>query len=359
MVQNVLELSEVDAMLRARATAGIAYACAVITAADPAECGFALPAHAVEFVSSALAAAEAAAEDAADTRHVAHALLRQLMRAIEAREARTEDASPAAAAAAAAAAHAPPGVPQTPLSGAPSPPHLHAYRSTLLLVVLINVFCAFTRLRLPALDDTVIRASLPAPSWHVWQRTPTVMCCGSGLAGAVPLAREMALTFFALAGLVPWRGAARALRDKYVVTLHAVLILYFLLLDVSFCALITHRRFGAHAADAGGLLRMPWQSGLKQMIFTTAMHFSTEMRLLPGVYGVLMGVRGALPLLVRAAEAGTTTAWWAPVAHLRVLPVHVGWDLAHAALTVMCVMHNAAAHWRRCKKADEKVAKSL
>ncbi len=361
---HVLELSEVDATLRSRATAGIAYARAVIAAADPAACGLALPAHAVEFVSSALDRGVGGGEGAADTRHVAHALLRQLMRAIEACEARMENAPSiaAAVAAAAAAARASPGVPQPPLSGALSPlsAHLHAYRSTLLLVMLINVVCLFTRLRVPALDDTVIRATLPAPPWHVWQRTPTVMCCGGGLAGAVPFARESSMTLFALLGLVPWRGAARVLRDKYVVTLHAALIFYFLLLDVSFCAFVTHSRFGAHAAAAGGPLRMPsWQSGLKQMIFSTAYHFSTEMQLPPGVYAVLMGVRGALPLLVRAAEAGSTTAWWAPVAHLRLLPVHVSWDVAHAALTIMCVVHNVVAHRRRRKRAEEKVTKSL
>jgi len=337
--QSVVGLSELNASLRTRAAAGIAHARATAAAVDPEERGLALPAHAVEAVLSSLGATE----NASGAHHMARALLRQLARAIEVREARMDETTAAAGA-------------MTRLFGSPSTPpsaRLHAYRSTLLLTVFISTVCVLSRTLNPVLDDATIAAWMPEPPWDVWQRTPTVMCCSGAFSGPVPLLREAALVVFALLGLMPLHGTLHALRDKHIVTLHAALVFFFLLFDVSICAYVTYSRYGAQFAAEGAWLRMQWQSGIKQVIMSIAYHFSTEMRLPPTVHSALFGMRGVLPLLVRVAEAGRAAAWLAPVARLRLLTVHVGWDVAHAAVIAACMVHNVATQRRRHKKTQE------
>ena len=337
--QSVFGLSDLNASLRARAAAGIAYARATAAAVNPEERGLALPAHAVEAVLSSLGTTE----NVTDAHQMARALLRQLARAIEVREARMDDTTASAGA-------------MTRLFGSSSTPpsaRLHAYRSTLLLTVFISTVCVFSRALNPVLDDAAIAASMPEPPWDVWQRTPTVMCCSGAFSGPVPLLREAALVVFALVGLMPLHGTLHALRDKHIVTLHAALVFFFLLFDVSICAYVTYSRYGARFAAEGMWLRMQWQSGIKQVILSIAYHFSTEMRLPPTIHAALFGMRGVLPLLVRVAEAGSPAAWLAPVARLRLLTVHVGWDVVHAAVIAACIVHNVATQRRRHKKTQE------
>jgi hypothetical protein len=273
---------------------------------------------------------------------MARALLRQLARAIEVREARMDDTTAALGA-------------MTRLFGSSSTPpsaQLHAYCSTLLLVVFISTVCVLLRALNPVLDDATIVASMPEPPWDVWQRTPTVMCCSGAFAGPVPLVREAALTVFVLLGLMPLRGTLHALRNKHIVTLHAALVFFFLLFDVSLCAYATYSRYGTQFAAEGVWLRMQWHSGFKQIIFSLAFHFSTEMRLPPTVHAALFGMRGVLPLLVRVAEAGSAAAWMARVARLRLLTVQVSWDVVHAAVLAACMVHNVATQRRRHAQAQ-------
>jgi hypothetical protein len=116
-----------------------------------------------------------------------------------------------------------------------------------------------------------------------------------------------------------------------------MLLTYVWLLDPIVCGVRTNLRYG----DAGPL-RQPWQGGLRQLISVMALHAASGSRVPPAPYSALLLVRGILPLLVRAAEAGPAVL--APVAHLRLLPEGLAWDVAHMAVTAMCVAHTASFH---------------
>jgi hypothetical protein len=80
-----------------------------------------------------------------------------------------------------------------------------------------------------------------------------------------------------------------------------------------------------------------------------AAHFLSEQRLPGTLYATIMLLRGLLPLLVRAAEVGP--ALTSPLAYMKLLSLHPGWDVLHAVLVVACVAHNKAVQRRRAARA--------
>ena len=220
---------------------------------------------------------------------------------------------------------------------------VHAFRSTALLILLQYTFCAFMRRRYPPVPAQAVLAAMPCPEWRIWLRMPTAMCC-NGASGPVVAAREAVLAAILLLAFAP--GVFARLRARHVAVLHVATMAYFMLLEPVLCALATHALFGV-------AIRQPWQGGMKQAMLTLLTHLSAEQRLPRGTHAATLVLRGALPLAVRAAQAAGPLA--PPptrvLAQLRLLPAHAGWDVLHAALTLACVAHAAAAHRRRSRGA--------
>ena len=218
---------------------------------------------------------------------------------------------------------------------------VHAFRSTALVILLQYATCAVMRRRVPPLPAQEVLAALPCPGWGVWLRMPTALCC-NGASGPVVAAREAAFAAAMLLAFAP--GTFARVRAAHVAAMHVAALTYFILIEPALCALATHALFGV-------AIRQPWQGGVKQAALTLGTHLSTEQRLPRAAHVVMLLLRGALPLAVRAAQAQGPLA--SPptrlLAQLRLLPAHVGWDVLHVALALACVAHTEAARRRRCR----------
>ena len=217
---------------------------------------------------------------------------------------------------------------------------VHAFRSTALLILLGWLGCVMMRFLAPPLPAQAVLAALPCPEWHIWLRMPTALCC-NGASGPVVAVREAVITATLLLAFAPG-ACARRLRAAHVAALHVAVLVYFILVEPALCALATHALFGV-------AIRQPSQGGVKKLTITLVTHLSAEQRLPRAAHAALMLLSGALPLVVRAAQAQGPLA--PPplrmVAQLGLLPANVGWDVLHVALVLACVAHATATHRRR------------
>ena len=211
------------------------------------------------------------------------------------------------------------------------------------------IICAMSRMRLAVLPDETIRSFLPAAPWYVWLRMPTSMC-GTGHRGMLFVVRcAVTLHAFVVAFVVAaqgWSGAALfpcRLKPSHLAFSHLILLAYAWILDPIVCGMRTNLRYAVAIP-----LRQPWQGGLRQLITVLALHAASGTHVPPAPYSALLLVRGILPLLVRAAESGPAVL--VPLAHLRLLPESLAWDVAHMALTAVCVAHSASMHARRQRR---------
>ena len=217
---------------------------------------------------------------------------------------------------------------------------IHGLRSSALYVGMLYFFCFYTRFRTEPVSTGEVLAALPCPSWSIWLRMPTAMCC-SGLDGPVLGLRELIFVLFGSVAFMPGPKAQR-LRTLYALHVHTLLVFYNIVVDPAMCALFTHTLYGSG-------IRQPWQGGVKQILHTFLAHVSSAQQLPWRVHIVLFVFRGLLPLLVRAAQlqgaqaSGTVRL----VGMLRALPAQVGWDWLHLAVCFACVLHFYVVRSRR------------
>ena len=219
----------------------------------------------------------------------------------------------------------------------PQSARTHALRSVALLSlgsVLMVRLPTMASWKVPdALSEAVIQAAMPYASWSIWKRVPTAM-----LAQGMPrvfAARSAVTAAVVLLAATPGRAAER-LRRRLAPWAHLLLILVQLVIFPAITSAATHARFGGAAGTPQ--LRQPWQAGMRQLVITACAHGTAEAALPPRLYAGLLFTRGALPLLVRAAESAPGAAARS-LAIARVLAMEPAWDVAHFAFCLACVGH--------------------
>ena len=217
---------------------------------------------------------------------------------------------------------------------------VHGLRSSALYVFMLYFFCFYTRFGMEPVSPDEVLAMMPCPSWGIWLRMPTAMCC-SGLDGPVLGLRELTLLLTVWVAFMP--GAhERRLRATYALHVHTLLTSYSIIIEPAMCALSTHSLYGAG-------IRQPWQGGVKQILHTFLAHVSSAQQLPGQAHIVLFAFRGVLPLLVRAAQlrGPHATAAVRLLGTLRALPAHAGWDWLHLFVCFACVLHFCVERSRR------------
>ena len=217
---------------------------------------------------------------------------------------------------------------------------LQGLRCSTLYAFMLYLFCFCTRFEMEPVSTAEVLAALPCPSWDIWLRMPTAMCC-RGIDGPVLGMRELTLVLSAWVAFMP--GArARRLRAAYALHVHTLLTSYVIIVEPAMCALTTQALYGSG-------IRQPWQGGVKQILHTFLMHVSSAQQLPWRAHILCFVFRGVLPLLVRAAQmrGPHTTAAVRLLGALRSLPAHVAWDWLHLLVCFACVLHFCVERSRR------------
>ena len=325
-----------------RAAAGAAAVNAAAAAVSGSRLGASSVMHLFDLVDAQLAE-PACDPDALDAQLIGTSLLRQLDGALAVHD-RVDVSAVASVSVAAPAEAASADLAEDELTGS-TDVRVISLMFSAILMALQYIICVVSRLELKLLPDETIRSYLPAAPWYVWLRMPTSMC-GTGHRGGVFIVRCV-VTLYALAVALVAAAQGRSdanrarlfpcrVKPSHLASTQLILLAFVWVLDPIICSVRTNLRYAG-----AGHLRQPWQGGLRQLIPVLTLHAASATRLPPAPYSALLLARGILPLLVRAAETGPAVL--APLVSMRLLSDRFAWDVAHLAVTAMCVAHTVHA----------------